>query len=213
MSNERLQHKPCRRRVQSGWGQSVIPHTKQNLKSSSFPCDGRSEGVARVQTTGEGSKKWPSRTESSLDQNKQSGLIVGAIGGMVGGAVRGGMLRTKEAPLTQSPHGMDSVSKAHTATKMTSVKPQNFSWVVENRVCGLAFPRQPENIQYLLENNVGCLITLTAEDIPPVNDFPEKANQKGKAVAVHCMKGRGRTGTVLSCYFVKFHNGCTTCYC
>lgn len=115
MSNERLQHKPCRRRVQSGWGQSVIPHTKQNLKSSSFPCDGRSEGVARVQTTGEGSKKWPSRTESSLDQNKQSGLIVGAIGGMVGGAVREGMLRTKEAPLTQSPHGMDSVSKAHTA--------------------------------------------------------------------------------------------------
>lgn len=108
--------------------------------------------------------------------------------------------------------------------------PRNFSWVVDGKICAMGFPGFKENIQFLLDNKIEYLLSLTAECQPPVTDFPdlkyfnckvqdftpptlaqiddciqfmEEAIDKGKIVGLHCAHGKGRTGTVLACYFVK----------
>ncbi|XP_021343768.1 dual specificity protein phosphatase 23-like isoform X1 [Mizuhopecten yessoensis] len=113
---------------------------------------------------------------------------------------------------------------------LKSKMPKNFSWVVDSQVCAMGFPGSPENMLYLLENNVRYLVSLTAERQPSVSDFPEitvlpitvldftpptleqidqcldiidKALQEGKAAGLHCAHGKGRTGTVLACYFIR----------
>ncbi|XP_010773831.1 dual specificity protein phosphatase 23b [Gymnodraco acuticeps] len=108
--------------------------------------------------------------------------------------------------------------------------PHNFSWVDQDKVAGLALPRMPGEYRYLLENNIKHLVCL-CETKPPnhdtcpelqlhhikIQDFTppspaqidrflsivEEANAKGEGVAVHCMHGHGRTGTMLACYLVK----------
>ncbi|XP_072313760.1 dual specificity protein phosphatase 23 [Eucyclogobius newberryi] len=108
--------------------------------------------------------------------------------------------------------------------------PQNFSWVEPGRVAGLALPRYPAEYRYLLENGVQHLVSLT-ERRPPNHDccpeltqhhlkivdftppspeqidrflaIVDEANAKGEGVAVHCMHGFGRTGTMLACYLVR----------
>ncbi|GFT34440.1 dual specificity protein phosphatase 23 [Nephila pilipes] len=92
-------------------------------------------------------------------------------------------------------------------------------------------PSSPENLRFLLENNINYLVTLSPECTPPVFTFPdihwheikvrefhpprndqiqkfigicEKALNDGKAVGVHCRMGRGRTGVMAACYLVKF---------
>ncbi|CAL1576196.1 unnamed protein product [Knipowitschia caucasica] len=108
--------------------------------------------------------------------------------------------------------------------------PQNFSWVEPGRLAGLALPRLPEEYRFLVENNILELVSLT-ERLPPqihscpqlqlhhicILDFtppsPEQihrflgivkdANARGTAVAVHCMHGHGRTGTMLACFLVQ----------
>ncbi|XP_060082194.1 dual specificity protein phosphatase 23-like isoform X2 [Ylistrum balloti] len=113
---------------------------------------------------------------------------------------------------------------------LKSRMPKNFSWVVEDQVCAMGFPDSPENMMYLVENNVRTLVSLTAERQPLVKDFPEitlfpikvvdftpptleqidqcidiieKTLLEGKAAGLHCAHGKGRTGTVLACYFIK----------
>ncbi|KAM9368311.1 dual specificity protein phosphatase 23 isoform 1-T2 [Phaethornis superciliosus] len=109
-------------------------------------------------------------------------------------------------------------------------EPPNFSWVSEGRLAGLAMPREPGHYRFLLAQGVRHLVSLT-ERPPPhhgccpgvqlhrlrVPDFTpptpeqiqtflqlvEEANARGEAVAVHCMLGHGRTGTMLACYLVK----------
>lgn len=113
---------------------------------------------------------------------------------------------------------------------MSSMAPHNFSWVDQGKVAGLALPRYPAEYQFLLDNGVKHLVSLT-ERRPPnhdscpgltqhhvkIRDFTppspaqvdeflsivEDANAKGEGVAVHCMHGFGRTGTMLACYLVK----------
>ncbi|KAK7904211.1 hypothetical protein WMY93_016818 [Mugilogobius chulae] len=111
-----------------------------------------------------------------------------------------------------------------------SCAPNNFSWVEQGKVAGLALPRYPAEYQYLLQNGVQHLVSLT-ERRPPNHDscpeltqhhlkiadftppspaqidkflsIVEEANAQGQGVAVHCMHGFGRTGTMLACYLVK----------
>ncbi|NXD17033.1 DUS23 phosphatase, partial [Nothocercus nigrocapillus] len=111
-----------------------------------------------------------------------------------------------------------------------TARPGNFSWVAPGRVAGLAMPREPGHYQFLLGQGVRHLVSLT-ERAPPHHDscpqlqlhrlrvpdfcpptqeqiqsflsLVEEANGKGEAVAVHCLLGNGRTGTMLACYLVK----------
>ncbi|XP_029982517.1 dual specificity protein phosphatase 23 [Sphaeramia orbicularis] len=113
---------------------------------------------------------------------------------------------------------------------MTSMAPHNFSWVDPGKVAGLAMPRMTYEYQYLLDNGIKHLVCL-CERKPPyydtcpdlnlhhikIADFTppspsqidrflslvEEANAKGEGIAVHCMHGHGRTGTMLACYLVK----------
>ncbi|KAM9777445.1 dual specificity protein phosphatase 23 [Neosynchiropus ocellatus] len=113
---------------------------------------------------------------------------------------------------------------------MTSTPPHNFSWVDAGKVAGLALPRMTSEYQYLLDSGVKHLVCL-CERKPPyydscpalqlhhikITDFTpptpgqidrflaivDEANAKGEGVAVHCMHGHGRTGTMLACYLVK----------
>ncbi|XP_030643004.1 dual specificity protein phosphatase 23 [Chanos chanos] len=113
---------------------------------------------------------------------------------------------------------------------MAAAPPPNFSWVEPNKLAGLAMPRMPAHYLYLLNNGIKHLVSLS-ERKPPYHDtcpeitlhhirihdfcapsfdqikrflsIVEEANSKGEGVAVHCMHGHGRTGTMLACYLVK----------
>jgi atypical dual specificity phosphatase len=109
--------------------------------------------------------------------------------------------------------------------------PPGFSWVIPNRLAGLAFPSDSTDFIWLRDNGVQLLISLT-EDIPrrqwineaglmavhvPVPDMTapslqqleqiletiEKAHTANMGVAIHCAAGRGRTGTVLAAYLIN----------
>ncbi|KAL7871556.1 hypothetical protein SRHO_G00065390 [Serrasalmus rhombeus] len=116
---------------------------------------------------------------------------------------------------------------------LSPAPPPNFSWVDPQKVAGLALPSSPEHYRSLLRHGVQHLVCL-CESKPPhydscpgltlhhiaVVDFTppslaqiqlflsivENANSKGEGVAVHCMHGHGRTGTMLACYLVKVKN-------
>ncbi|XP_056152269.1 dual specificity protein phosphatase 23-like [Lampris incognitus] len=113
---------------------------------------------------------------------------------------------------------------------MASAPPHNFSWVDPGKLAGLALPRMAAHYKYLLDNNIKHLVCL-CERKPPYHDtcpdltlhhikiadftppsphqierflgIVEEANSKDEGVAVHCMHGHGRTGTMLACYLVK----------
>ena len=109
----------------------------------------------------------------------------------------------------------------------------SFSWVVEGKLAGLARPYNAVDFSLLREKGIRVLINLTGysnhlykenakkEDLElvdiPIPDFHpptmaeadsfvsavESAFAEGKAVAVHCQMGHGRTGTMLAYYFMK----------
>ncbi|XP_016379397.1 dual specificity protein phosphatase 23 [Sinocyclocheilus rhinocerous] len=83
---------------------------------------------------------------------------------------------------------------------MASAQPPNFSWVDPGKVAGLAMPRMTAHYQYLLNNGIKHLVTLS-ERKPPYHDTCPDLTLH--AVAVHCLHGFGRTGTMLACYLVK----------
>ncbi|CAE1316851.1 unnamed protein product [Acanthosepion pharaonis] len=109
--------------------------------------------------------------------------------------------------------------------------PKNFSWVVDGFLAALGFPNEPANMMYLVKHGIKYLISLTAELTPSIKGFEdklvwyhikikdfapptleqvdeflkvvEKARSENTGVAVHCLMGKGRTGCMLACYFVK----------
>ncbi|KAM6435405.1 dual specificity protein phosphatase 23 isoform 1-T2 [Liasis olivaceus] len=115
---------------------------------------------------------------------------------------------------------------------MASALPPNFSWVVPGLLAGLAMPRLPAHYQYMHEHGIRHLVSLT-ERSPPYHDtcpgirvhrlriadfcspsaeqiqrflqIVDDANAKGEGVAIHCLLGYGRTGTMLACYLSKSH--------
>lgn len=109
--------------------------------------------------------------------------------------------------------------------------PYGFSWIETGRIAGLAAPSSLDDLVWLRQNGIEFLISLTEQPLPkrwideaglmavhvPVPDFDpptpdqftaavdtiNKAVEAGMGVAVHCLAGKGRTGTVLAGYFVS----------
>ncbi|XDV41349.1 hypothetical protein PO909_010232 [Leuciscus waleckii] len=98
-----------------------------------------------------------------------------------------------------------------------SATPPNFSWhfkfLVENGikhlVCLLeSIPPKYEICPALILHHIS-IVDFTPPSLAQILRFlsiVEEANAKGEAVAVHCMHGHGRTGTMLACYLVKTRN-------
>ena len=110
-------------------------------------------------------------------------------------------------------------------------RPYFFTWVDKPLLAACAFPNGPDQLEWLRKEGVDILVTLTEETIPrnwvdgaglmgvhvPVPDMDsptpeqldkivaviEKARQGNMGVTVHCLAGRGRTGTVLAAYLVS----------
>lgn len=110
-------------------------------------------------------------------------------------------------------------------------KPTNFSWLIEDRLAGSGMPTTFDEFNWILEQGVKSIVTmtedalpekwirdigylhiptpdLTAPDMDEINtavDFIHEKISENESVMVHCAAGLGRAGTILACYFVKYH--------
>jgi atypical dual specificity phosphatase len=110
-------------------------------------------------------------------------------------------------------------------------RPYFFSWIDEPLLAASAEPAGPEQLAWLRGQGIDILVTLTEEPLPrtwvdgagllsvhvpvPDMDVPtveqieqvmsviDKAKTGNMGVSVHCLAGRGRTGTILAAYFVR----------
>ncbi len=109
---------------------------------------------------------------------------------------------------------------------------RDFSWVLENELAGMGLPEPlREDLEFLKDKGIDAIVSLTESPLRqslieefgfeyhhiPVADFaaPSQeqvdefvrllgaAREAGKRVVVHCLAGRGRTGTMIGCYLVS----------
>jgi len=112
-------------------------------------------------------------------------------------------------------------------------RPEGFSWVTPGLLAATARPHDVHAaLEYFREEGITAIVSLTERPFAPasyldefgfdyhhipVADFGaprmeqieefvavvQRAKQEGGKVVVHCLAGRGRTGTMLACYFVS----------
>ena len=110
-------------------------------------------------------------------------------------------------------------------------EPPGFSWLIENKLAGMALPYDAGRTARQLERlGVGGVVSLTPRPFPnrfleergidhlhlPVPNFEpptqeqirrfmefcDSPTRRGRTVVVHGLAGKGRTGTMLACYLV-----------
>jgi len=115
---------------------------------------------------------------------------------------------------------------------MTTCPPESFSWVAPDVLAAMAWPQNVRRtLEFLKDADIGVIVSLTETPLNsalveefgfeyhhlPVRDFTapsqaqvrrfiaivKAARRAGKKVVVHCMAGRGRTGTMAACYLVS----------
>ena len=109
-------------------------------------------------------------------------------------------------------------------------KPDNFSWLIENKLAGSAIPTSIDEVKWVIDQGVKSIVTIREETldeswVKDVNylhilsndmsvpefddliyavDFIHRRITNKVPVLVLCLAGMGRTGVILACYLIIY---------
>jgi atypical dual specificity phosphatase len=112
-----------------------------------------------------------------------------------------------------------------------SKTPTNFSWIYRGKLAASGIPSSRDQVEWLARRGMNSVLTLTEaplpaewfegmnvrlkhipmkdHEVPPVRALDEAATyideevKSGRTILVHCLAGKGRTGSALAAYLMK----------